>query len=207
MTIAGGVNNRALLLHDLQRAKSNRTNEIDTLLAAAVGRHSLVFCMPRYSAGRRRSLCRVSQALKPKVEEDVHLQATDGSIRKGEASGGLYMSVALITGSVGLIGSEAVTSFAQQGFHVVGVDNNMRREFFGDEATMISNLERIKLPIPTYEHHDVDIRDETAGFKRQGAPSRPRREASSSPRRFSAAFFHPFSGRRTLPGWRISRSV
>jgi len=74
------------------------------------------------------------------------------------------MSVALITGSAGLIGSEAATYFAQQGFHVVGIDNDMRREFFGDEATTISNLERIKRTVKSYEHYDVDIRDEAAIF-------------------------------------------
>ena len=45
------------------------------------------------------------------------------------------MAVALITGSAGLIGSEAVDSFAARGFDVVGIDNDMRRRFFGDEAS------------------------------------------------------------------------
>src|SRR5215203_3144624 len=75
------------------------------------------------------------------------------------------MSVALITGSAGLIGSEAVSYFAKQGFDIVGIDNDMRRRFFGDEASTIPNLERIKRVIPTYEHHDTDIRDETAVFE------------------------------------------
>src|SRR5829696_333856 len=75
------------------------------------------------------------------------------------------MSVALITGSAGLIGSEAVSYFAKQGFDIVGIDNDMRRRFFGDEASTIPNLQRIKRAIPTYEHHDTDIRDETAVFE------------------------------------------
>jgi CDP-paratose 2-epimerase len=81
------------------------------------------------------------------------------------------VSVALISGSTGLVGSEAVTYFADQGFHVVGIDNDMRREFFGDEATTKPNLERLKRTVPSYEHHDVDIRDEAAVpgiFKRYG---------------------------------------
>jgi CDP-paratose 2-epimerase len=45
------------------------------------------------------------------------------------------MAVALITGSAGLIGSEAVDSFVARGYDVVGIDNDMRRQFFGDEAS------------------------------------------------------------------------
>jgi CDP-paratose 2-epimerase len=37
----------------------------------------------------------------------------------------------LATGSGGLIGLEAVEHFDRQGREVTGVDNNMRREFFG----------------------------------------------------------------------------
>jgi CDP-paratose 2-epimerase len=72
------------------------------------------------------------------------------------------MGVALITGSAGLIGSEAATYFAGEGFHIVGIDNDMRRAFFGDEATTRPNLERLRRALPDYEHHDVDIRDEAA---------------------------------------------
>ena len=72
------------------------------------------------------------------------------------------MSVALISGSAGLIGSEAAAYFAEQGFHVVGIDNDMRRRLFGDEATTRPILESLKRAIPSYEHHDVDIRDDAA---------------------------------------------
>ena len=75
------------------------------------------------------------------------------------------MSIALITGSAGLIGSEAVTYFASQGLQVVGIDNDMRREFFGDEATTRPNLDRLRQAIPSYEHHNIDIRDDTAVAK------------------------------------------
>ena len=46
------------------------------------------------------------------------------------------MSVAIITGSAGLIGSEATRHFAEQGLDVVGIDNDMRKHFFGEEALM-----------------------------------------------------------------------
>lgn len=72
------------------------------------------------------------------------------------------MSVALITGSAGLIGSEAAAYFAKQGFYVVGIDNDMRSEFFGEGATTRPNLERMERSIASYEHHDVDIRDNKA---------------------------------------------
>ena len=45
------------------------------------------------------------------------------------------MPVALVTGSGGLIGSEAARHFARQGFDVIGVDNDMRAYFFGEEAS------------------------------------------------------------------------
>ena len=45
------------------------------------------------------------------------------------------MDIAIVTGSAGLIGSEASRHFAKSGLTVVGIDNDMRREFFGDEAS------------------------------------------------------------------------
>ena len=47
------------------------------------------------------------------------------------------MSVAVVTGAAGLIGSEAVRHFASLGLDVVGIDNDMRKEFFGEEARMM----------------------------------------------------------------------
>lgn len=45
------------------------------------------------------------------------------------------MSVAVVTGSSGLIGSEAAFSFAEEGYDIVGIDNDMRAVFFGEEAS------------------------------------------------------------------------
>ena len=69
------------------------------------------------------------------------------------------MSVALITGSAGLIGSEAARFFAGLGMDVVGVDNDMRRYFFGDEASTRWNRSRLERQVSTYRHEDADIRD------------------------------------------------
>lgn len=70
------------------------------------------------------------------------------------------MSVVLITGSAGLIGSEAATYFASLGYDVAGVDNDLRRVFFGDEASTRWSLQRLKTTLGSaYRHHDLDIRD------------------------------------------------
>src|SRR5215471_13956590 len=65
----------------------------------------------------------------------------------------------LVTGSSGLIGSEAVAHFDQQGHEVVGVDNNMRREFFGPAGDTLWNLERLKGATTRFTHVALDIRD------------------------------------------------
>lgn len=69
------------------------------------------------------------------------------------------MSVVLVTGASGLIGSEAALFYGQAGYKVVGVDNDMRRYFFGQEASTHWNRERLQSTLgDRYDHHDVDIR-------------------------------------------------
>ena len=65
----------------------------------------------------------------------------------------------LVTGSSGLIGSEAVEHFDRQGHNVVGADNNMRREFFGPAGDTLWNLERLRTVTKRFRHVDLDIRD------------------------------------------------
>lgn len=65
----------------------------------------------------------------------------------------------LVTGSSGLIGSEAVEYFDGQGHRVFGVDNNMRRIFFGPAGDTTWNLERLKKSTSRFEHRDIDVRD------------------------------------------------
>lgn len=70
------------------------------------------------------------------------------------------MSIVIITGSAGLIGSEATTFFAKQGFEVVGIDNDLRRVFFGEEASTTWNRQRIEQSLGAkYSHIEADIRD------------------------------------------------
>ncbi|HLZ12607.1 MAG TPA: NAD-dependent epimerase/dehydratase family protein [Candidatus Acidoferrum sp.] len=68
----------------------------------------------------------------------------------------------LVTGSSGLIGSEAVEHFDRQGHAVVGIDNNMRREFFGAAGDTLWNLARLKASTKNFTHFAADIRDRAA---------------------------------------------
>jgi CDP-paratose 2-epimerase len=70
------------------------------------------------------------------------------------------MSVALISGSAGLIGSEASVFFAGMGLDVVGIDNDMRKTFFGEEASTSWNRERLEQRLGRqYRHLSMDIRN------------------------------------------------
>src|SRR6266851_4855564 len=68
----------------------------------------------------------------------------------------------LVTGSSGLIGSEAVEHFDREGHEVFGVDNNMRRVFFGAAGDTLWNLERLKNTAKRFTHAAIDIRDRAA---------------------------------------------
>jgi CDP-paratose 2-epimerase len=72
------------------------------------------------------------------------------------------MSVALVTGSSGLIGSETVKHLSRKGLEVVGVDNDMRAYFFGKEASTAWNTAELKRQIPSFRHVEADIRDRAA---------------------------------------------
>jgi CDP-paratose 2-epimerase len=70
------------------------------------------------------------------------------------------VSVAVITGSTGLVGSEAASYFGDLGMEVVGIDNDMRKVFFGSDASTNWNRERLEGSLGRrYSHHPVDIRD------------------------------------------------
>jgi CDP-paratose 2-epimerase len=71
------------------------------------------------------------------------------------------MSIAIVTGSAGLIGSEAARHFAASGFTVVGVDNDMRSQFFGAEASTQWQRRALERELgSSYIHIDGDIRDD-----------------------------------------------
>lgn len=69
------------------------------------------------------------------------------------------MPIAIITGSSGLIGSEASKFFHAKGFTVVGIDNDMRQYFFGKEASTASMESELKASLTNYHSYREDIRD------------------------------------------------
>src|SRR5271167_1117609 len=66
---------------------------------------------------------------------------------------------AVITGSGGLIGSACARLLHDEGWDVVGVDNDMRRQFFGEQGTTLPVVQELRTTLPRYRHLDLDIRD------------------------------------------------
>ncbi len=75
------------------------------------------------------------------------------------------MSVAIITGSSGLIGSETARFLHDQGMHIVGIDNDMRAYFFGQDASTTWNTDHLKTSLKNFEHHNLDVRDNEEVFE------------------------------------------
>lgn len=69
------------------------------------------------------------------------------------------MAIIVITGSNGLIGSESVKFYCEKGYTVVGIDNDMRRTFFGEDASTSWMRDRLTKKYSNYLHHNLDIRD------------------------------------------------
>lgn len=69
------------------------------------------------------------------------------------------MSVVVVTGSGGLIGSAAVRHFAGLGLDVVGIDNDMRSYFFGADGSTKWQVDELQRELPNYRHESLDIRD------------------------------------------------
>ena len=69
------------------------------------------------------------------------------------------MRIAIITGSAGLIGSQACDFFSEKGYKIIGIDNDMRAYFFGESSSTKDSLESLKSKINDYDHHNIDIRD------------------------------------------------
>ncbi len=70
------------------------------------------------------------------------------------------MSVVIVTGSCGLIGSETVSFFCEKGFDVVGIDNNMRKFFFGQDGSILWNKRRLEKKHKNFRNYTIDIRNE-----------------------------------------------
>ncbi len=81
------------------------------------------------------------------------------------------MAVALVTGSGGLIGSESVRHFSELGFEVVGLENDMRAQFFGASASTAPVTAALETGVEGFTSLPVDIRDAhgvTSVFERYG---------------------------------------
>src|SRR5262245_57334042 len=69
------------------------------------------------------------------------------------------MSIAVVTGAAGLIGSETCKKFHDEGFDVVGIDNDMRAQFFGPDASTAGTRRQLEASLKRYTHECLDIRD------------------------------------------------
>ena len=68
------------------------------------------------------------------------------------------MSIVLITGSSGLVGSESVNFFSKKGFDVIGIDNNLRKFFFGNEGSTNKVQNDLLKKNKRFRHFNIDIR-------------------------------------------------
>ncbi len=108
------------------------------------------------------------------------------------------MRTVIVTGSAGLIGSEAVKRFAKEGTHVVGIDNDMRAQFFGAEASTKKTRDDLIANVRSYEHHDLDIRDASALFLH-------RQTKSMATRRIGCRCVNYRNAGKSSPGMSMSR--
>ena len=69
------------------------------------------------------------------------------------------MSVVIITGSTGLVGSEAVNFFCKKGFDVIGIDNNLRKFFFGDDSSTLWIKKKLQRENKNFINYSIDIRN------------------------------------------------
>ena len=69
------------------------------------------------------------------------------------------MGICIVTGSSGLIGSESVRFFTEQGMTVVGIDNDMRGKLFGVSASTDWNRRQLEREVRSFRHVEADIRD------------------------------------------------
>ena len=74
------------------------------------------------------------------------------------------MKTAIVTGSSGLIGSEAARRLVREGFRVIGIHNDMRAQFFGAKASTKFVRDQLVKELEGYTHSDIDIRDADAVY-------------------------------------------
>lgn len=82
------------------------------------------------------------------------------------------MGLAVVTGSAGLVGAAVTRRFAEQGLDVIGIDNDMRRRLFGEDASTSWMRAQLESEVTAYHHETLDVRDRdgvTALFARHGS--------------------------------------
>ena len=72
------------------------------------------------------------------------------------------MSIVLVTGSCGLVGSEASAFFSEKGFDIIGIDNNSRKLFFGKDGDVSWVRRKLEKNIKNYIHYNIDISEPSA---------------------------------------------
>ena len=69
------------------------------------------------------------------------------------------MSIVIITGSSGLVGSEAVGFFSKKGFDVIGIDNNLREFFFGEDGSTLWLKSKLLKTNKKFKNFSIDVRN------------------------------------------------
>ena len=84
----------------------------------------------------------------------------------------ILMKNIIVTGAGGLIGSEVLSFFARENWNVIGIDNNMRADFFGEKADTTWNISRLKNTFENFNSFPIDIRDRAAiiSFVKKSSP-------------------------------------
>ena len=72
------------------------------------------------------------------------------------------MSIVLVTGSCGLVGSEASAFFSEKGFDIIGIDNNSRKLFFGKDGDVSWVRRKLEKNVKNYKHYNIDISEPNA---------------------------------------------
>jgi CDP-paratose 2-epimerase len=72
------------------------------------------------------------------------------------------VAVAVVSGSGGLIGSESVRHLAETGWDVIGLENDLRAQFFGPDASTSQVSRELVERYPEFRWDEIDIRDADA---------------------------------------------
>ena len=106
---------------------------------------------------------KVSYTWRLREEQKIQLEnAVDFKIETDFCELDEFMDIAIVTGSLGLVGAESVRFLTVSGLKVIGVDNDMRREFFGNDASTEWNRKVLEEECPGYVHHFKDICSESS---------------------------------------------